>query len=80
MGGLRKSKLLLLSQLKRALACGSKEDAHKWSYSENMLFFELQEAGFKASGRILEGKDSKPWLLNVISAKSAEAIHKIQNI
>jgi hypothetical protein len=59
---------------------GSKEDAHKWGYSEKMLFNELREAGFKASGRILEGRDSEPWHLNVISARSVEAIHKIQDI
>ena len=57
---------------------GSKEDAHKWGYSENMLFSELKSAGFKAWGRVVEGKDSEPWHLNVISTKSVAAMHNLQ--
>lgn len=59
---------------------GSKEDAHKWGYSEKLLFAELGNAGFRAWGRIVEGKDSELWHLNVVSAKSIEVLQSIPDI
>lgn len=53
---------------------GSREDAHKWGYTQESLFSELEQAGFMAGERITKGKDSEPWHINVIAALSKSVL------
>ena len=56
---------------------GSREDAHKWGYTQESLFLELERAGFQAGERITRGKDSEPWHLNVVAALSKGALESV---
>jgi predicted SAM-dependent methyltransferase len=46
---------------------GSKEDAHRWGYTEKSLVQILLDLGFTDVHRVAEGVDSEPWHLNVIA-------------
>lgn len=48
---------------------GSREDAHRWGYSERSLTLELIEAGFEDVQRVTEGADNEPWHLNLTCRK-----------
>lgn len=56
---------------------GSREDAHKWGYTQNTLFEELKKAEFDAFARINQGKDSEPWHLNIVATKTAEKLKSL---
>jgi hypothetical protein len=48
---------------------GSKEDAHRWGYTEKSLVQILTDIGFTDIQRVLEGVDSEPWHLNLIARR-----------
>lgn len=48
---------------------GSRYDAHRWGYSYESLQSVLVAAGFSRTERVLIGKDSEPWHLNVKAFK-----------
>ncbi|HEV7326102.1 MAG TPA: methyltransferase domain-containing protein [Bosea sp. (in: a-proteobacteria)] len=48
---------------------GSRYDAHRWGYSFETLSAALKHAGFSRVERVLQGKDSEPWHLNVMAYK-----------
>jgi len=48
---------------------GSREDAHRWGYTENSLTQILTNLGFIDIQRILQGVDSEPWHLNLIARR-----------
>lgn len=50
---------------------GSKEDAHRWGYTEKSLVHLLTELGFTNIHRVLEGADSEPWHLNLIARRQS---------
>lgn len=50
---------------------GSREDAHRWGYTEESLMSTLTGIGFTDVQRVLEGVDSEPWHLNLIARKEA---------
>lgn len=49
---------------------GSREDAHRWGYTQNTMTDELQNAGFVDVQRLSSGKDTEPWHLNVVAQKA----------
>ncbi len=50
---------------------GSKEDAHRWGYTETSLVRLLTELGFTDVQRVLEGVDSEPWHLNLMARRQS---------
>jgi len=48
---------------------GSREDAHRWGYTQATLTAELAQAGFADIQRRTEGQDSAPWHLNLCAGK-----------
>lgn len=48
---------------------GSREDAHRWGYSEHSLALALADAGFVGIRRLQHGADVEQWHLNVIAYK-----------
>ena len=48
---------------------GSREDAHRWGYTQSTLSDELQNAGFVAVHRLTSGADTEPWHLNLMAQK-----------
>lgn len=48
---------------------GSREDAHRWGYTEASLLAELAAAGFIHMERASQGPDSEPWHLNLSCRK-----------
>jgi len=53
---------------------GSKEDAHRWGYTEKSLVQILNDIGFIDVQRVLEGVDSEPWHLNLIAQRPSSAV------
>jgi predicted SAM-dependent methyltransferase len=52
---------------------GSKEDAHRWGYTEQSLVQILLGLGFTEVQRVTEGVDSEPWHLNLIARRQTTA-------
>ena len=50
---------------------GSKEDAHRWGYTEKSLVHILMDLGFTDVQRVLEGVDSEPWHLHLIARRQS---------
>jgi predicted SAM-dependent methyltransferase len=50
---------------------GSKEDAHRWGYTEQSLVQILIDLGFTEVQRVTEGADSEPWHLNLIAQRQS---------
>lgn len=50
---------------------GSREDAHRWGYTEQSLMSLLIDIGFTDVQRLTEGPDSEPWHLNLIARREA---------
>jgi hypothetical protein len=48
---------------------GSREDAHRWGYTEHSLGAELLSAGFVQVQRASEGPDREPWHLNILALR-----------
>nr|WP_314711040.1 methyltransferase domain-containing protein [uncultured Comamonas sp.] len=53
---------------------GSREDAHRWGYTQSTLTDELQNTGFIGIHRLTSGPDTEPWHLNLTAQK-----HKTDN-
>ena len=50
---------------------GSKEDAHRWGYTEKSLVQILTNLGFTEVQRVVQGPDSEPWHLNLMARRSS---------
>jgi len=48
---------------------GGDTDTHQWGYTSPSLCKLLTDAGFRNITRVLTGKDSEPWHLNLVALK-----------
>lgn len=53
---------------------GSKEDAHRWGYTEKSLVQILTDLGFTDIQRVTEGGDSEPWHLHLIARRPSSTV------